>query len=303
MGGAAVTRMSAYPYSSSGPAVLGEGKSGGSWWKNTKDAIKKPWKWKAGNKDQKKDSPTDQWNERAFTAFPPLMAQLSPAVYQGERRSSYPGERTELSGGEQDVPEYEGQRRPRLDSIFPIHDTPPEAAEGGEDSPSLVPPGVVGNRLGGSKAVGRSSSFNETDCRQRRKESEVESQPMTSERRESIDSNNSEDRTLDRRKRRMGAVRQLPVLPKRSGDFDRTDVRSLPETSSYRQRRPTPVPRYGRGRLEIPQYYYGQPIGPPRGTPMPNFPHTPWGLQPDNLPTLSEESDDGIKGFDEFKMY
>ena len=297
-----------YPYSSSGPAVLDEGKSGGGWWKNTKDAIKKPWKWKAGNKDQKKTPPTDQWNERAFTAFPPLMAQLSPAVFQGERRSSYPGERTELSGGEQDVPEYEGQRRPRLDSVFPIHDTPPEAAaEGSEDSPSVVPPVVppvvAGNRLGASKAVGRSSSFNESECRQRRKESEVESPPMPSERRESIDSNNSEDRTLDRRKRRTGAVRQLPVLPKRSGDFDRTDVRSLPETSSHHQRRPTPVPIYGRGRLEIPHYYYGQPLGPPRGTPMHNFPHTPWGLQTDNLPTLSEESDDGIKGFDEFKMY
>lgn len=285
--------MSTYPYSSSGPAVMDEEKSGGSWWKNTKDAIKKPWKWEAGNKDQRKHSPSfqpDPWNERPFRAFPPLMAQLTPAVFQEERRSSYPG------GGEQDAPEYEGQRRPRLDSVFPIHDTPSE--EAAKEAPAVV----EGHRLGGSKAVGRSSSFNETDYGQRRRESEGESQQRTSERRESIDSNNSEDRTLDRRKRRMGAVRQLPVLPKRGGNVDHTDVRSLPETSSHRQRRPTPVPIYGRGRLEIPQYYYGGPIAPLRGTPH-HFPHSPWGPQADNLPTLSEESDDGIKGFDEFKMY
>lgn len=308
--------MSAYPYppwGGSDPAVLDQGKSGrGSWWKNTKDAIKKPWKWKAGSKDQKQQHPQssqqDQWawGERQFKAFPPIMAQLTPAVFQGERRSSYPDERlsTQLSGDRQeDAPEYDSQRRPRLDSIFPMYDTPSEAAAGGDkkrDTPAVA----AVTRLAGGKEVGRSSSFNETDYRQREREregNEEGGQPMTSGRRESVDSNNSGDRTIDRRKRRMGVVRQLPVLPKRSGgSFDRTDVHSLPEISSHRRRRPTPVPIYGRSGFKVPQYY-GQP---PRGTPMHNFPHPPWSPQADNLPTLSEESDnDGIKGFDEFKMY
>lgn len=308
--------MSAYPYppwGGSDPAVLDRGKSGrDSWWKNTKDAIKKPWKWKAGSKDQKQQHPQssvqDQWNERQFRAFPPIMAQLTPAAFQGERRSSYPDERlsTQLSEDRQeDAPEYESQRRPRLDSIFPMYDTPSEAAAG-EDKKRNTPAVAARARVGGGKDVGRSSSFNETDYRQRerqKEENEEEGQHMTSERRESVDSNNSGDRTIDRRKRRMGVVRQLPVLPKRSGgNFDQTDVRSLPETSSHRRRRLTPVPALvGRGGFEVPRYYYGQPL---RGTPMHNFPHSPWGAQTDNLPTLSEESDnDGIKGFDEFKMY
>ena len=306
--------MSFYPYSfesGSDSSAVGQGKADSSWWKNTKDAIKRQWKWRAGNKEGKKRpnyTPTaqqDGWRERPFGAFPPIMAQLNPVGFIDERRrSSNPEEKLakkfRQEEGDFELPEYEGQRRPRLDSVFPMYGTP-----GSRTLPATS-----------STAVGRSSSFNETDggLQEKRRETEgredaeddeaeqPDSHEAADTRRESIDSTGSGERSLDRRKRRMGAVRQLPVLPRRYAGFDRTEVRSLPEISHRRprQRRPTPAPFFERGGLDM----YG-PMSPPRGPPLHNFAYPRWGPpQADNLPTLSEESDNGdIKGFDDFKMY
>ena len=313
--------MSFYPHSfesGSDSSAVNQGKTESSWWKNTKEAIKRHWKSRAGHKQGKKQpnyTPTTQmdlWREHPFGAFPPIMAQLNPMGYIHERRrSSNPEEnrakeftkdqREEESGF--DLPEYEGQRRPRLDSIFPIHGTPPAVSR------TLPVPS--------SAAVGRSSSSNETDSglggrgqeMERRRdeedeeddEAEQDSYEVAGTRRESMDSTGSGERSLDRRKRRMGVVRQLPVLPpRRNTGFDRTEVRSLPEVMSghrrQRLRRPTPAPF---------EYNYSRPINPPMGPPLHNFAYPHWGSPPaDTLPTLSEESDTGdIKGFDDFKMY
>ena len=309
-----------YPPCESSALDHGHGKQDGGWWKNTKDAIKKSWKWKAGNKEQKNRPfyrPTtqqDQWKERPFGAFPPMMSQLTPGGFLQDRRNSNPEEKrakrfTKDQQRDEDfnLPEYDGQRRPRLDSIFPMHDTPSVAAgKLGEAKKNIGLAVNVGPRPGVTKVAGRSSSFNEADCGEREEredeEREQECRGKAGDRRESIDSNSSGDRSLDRRKRRIGAVRQLPRLPKRSAGFDWTEVRSLPETAGHRRRRATPAP-FGGG-VEVSQYHYAQPMSPPRGIPMHNFAYPHWGPPADTLPTLSEESDnDEIKGFDNFRMY
>ena len=163
---------------------------------------------------------------------------MAPGVFQHERRrSSNPEDKLakqlsratpseQAPKGHFDLPEYEGQRRPRLDSVFPIHDTPPAIK-------SPAPPPNIGTRQGGGGggAVGKSSSFNEADVvlkregergdgrrlrkrvaiRRERKqtEGEEEEEEGVPVRKESVD---SEDRTLERRKRRLGAVRELPKL-------------------------------------------------------------------------------------------
>lgn len=255
------------------------------------------------------------------------MSQLSPGVFQHERRSSNPEDRlskqlSRVTTGEQqtpnedfDLPEYEGQRRPRLDNIFPIYDAPSVSAAAAGARKSTSPSLKVGNRLGGSGAVGRSSSFNETDVGVRRKE-KVE--PSTEQgrdetdggdktehtRKESMESTGSEDRTLERRKRRLGAVRQLPKLPPRTG-FEWNEVRSLPEVNHHRRRRPTPVPTpFERREVDVFQPHHPQFMNPSRGVPMHNFSYPHWDSPAESLPTLAEESDSGeIKGFDNFILY
>ena len=287
-------------------------KTDGGWWKNTKDAFKRPWKWKAAKKKPPSYTPTglqEQWGrDRPFGAFPPFMAQLGPGVFQQERRNSNPDEKLLRSSkgqqgkeGKFDLPEYEGQRRPRLDSVFPMRDPPPVAV-GGAKKP-VAPPGPRFNAV----AVGRSSSFNETD-RDRRERSRRETDGEEGRgqvgsghsRGDSVDSTSSGERSLDRRKRRMGAVRQLPKLPlRRNIGCDWTEVHSLPEVGHRRRRRPTPAP-FERGVYDALEYHYGRPVSPP----MHNFAHPQWDSPADGLPTLTEESDSGdIKGFDDFKLY
>ena len=329
--------MAYYPYTPwtmSEPSTMDREKPKDGWWKNTKEAMKKPWKWKAGNKGRKKRpsyTPTTQqekWRERPFGAFPPIMAQLTPSGFGLERRNSCPSERLaqqiNKEGKEKaddfEIPEYEGQRRPRLDSIFPMYDTPSVVADkpGRRNSidhgtASAAPGGAkpepttstnAGQGSAKPKPVPRSSSFNQPDYAEKEKEKEDEEREKeyrarAGTRKESVDSNSSNDRSVDRRQRRTGAVRDLPRLPRRNS-FDRGDVQSLPETALHRRRRPTPVP-IERGPFEL---HYRRPTKPPRGAPAHNFPYPQWGPPADGLPPLTEEGgSDEIKGFDNFKLY
>lgn len=319
--------MSLYPYSraewSSSESSTTDERSkpdGGGWWKNTKDAIKRPWKWKRG--EAKKSPPScDPWKREApFGAFPPFIAQLSPGVssYQQERRNSNPEDRRRTEQQEDfDLPEYGGQRRPRLDSVFPMRHTPAvsKVTERREKTPSSRSNAPGAGLAVSGKAVGRSSSFNEADSRvseSRGKEEEGtgrELEDCTTSgghvRGDSVDSTDgSGDRTIDRRKRRLGAVRQLPKLPPRTNyGYDWTDVHSLPEVGHRRRRRATPAP-LERGAFGSFQPHYRGPMSPPRGTMMQNFSSSPWGSPAESLPTLAEESDSGeIKGFDNFRLY
>ena len=304
--------MSYYPYTawSSETSRERQGSGGGDggrggWWKNKKDAIKKPWKRKTGSKEPQ-PSQGDPWRkERPFGAFPPFMAQLNAGLF--ERRSSDPlvrraAERepaTEDAAGDFDLPQYEGQRRPRLDSVFPMQTGSPPGHQGAQNL--AVPPGP---RAGA--AVGRSSSFNTGD-KVREKgagEDEVDGSEEH-ERKVSADSSASvEDRTLERRRRRMGVVRKIPQLPQRT-KVDWNEIHSLPDFG-HRRRRPTPVPTpFGRGIFDpLPhhRHNYRDPLSPPRGV-LPD--HSQWSSPPEsNLPTLDEESDSSeIKGFDHFRLY
>lgn len=247
-----------------------------------------------------------------FEAFPPIMPQL---MFNHERRNSEPltkpirpllGEpATEDEAKEFELPQYEGQKRPRLDNIFPMHDPPPATSGGARNL--AISPGV-----GGGAAVGRSSSFNETDSRLRergtaRREEEEERDEVDGRgggghvRGASIDSSGSEDRTLERRQRRMGVVRKIPQLPQRKLDW--SEVQSLPEFGPRRWR-PTPVPPASPFGYDFYCHHHARPLSPPRGPMAHHFGYPPWGAPPTNLPPLSEESDSGeIKGFDEFKLY
>ena len=294
--------MSYSPYTPWSSESSQEGSNGGGgWWKNTKAAIKKPWRRKAGSKEgwksQLSSQQRDPWRkEPHFGAFPPLMAQLNAGLF--ERRSSDPlakrgGQATrepateEVATEDFDLPQYEGQRRPRLDSVFPMRDTPPPRGT------RKMSPGGGGRKFSPPRpragaAVGRSSSFNTTADSGAREEVDGHRRDV------SVDSGGSEDRTLERRKRRMGVVRKLPQLPQRS-KVDWNEVHSLPDFGC-RQRRPTPVPA-PLGSFDMPH-----PLGPPRGGH--NFGFPPWGSPPENLPTLAEESDSGeIRGFDDFRLY
>ena len=250
-----------------------------------------------------------------FEAFPPIMPQV---MFNHERRNSEPltkptrpllGEpATEDEAKEFELPQYEGQKRPRLDNIFPMHDPPPATSGGARNL--AISPGV-----GGGAAVGRSSSFNETDSRLREREA-ARGEEEEEERDEvdgrggrghvrgaSIDSSGSEDRTLERRQRRMGVVRKIPQLPQRKLDW--SEVQSLPEFGP-RRRRPTPIPPTSPFGYDFyhHHHHHAQPFSPPRGPMAHHFGYPPWGAPPTNLPPLSEESDSGdIKGFDEFKLY
>ena len=267
----------------------------GGWFKN---AFKNPWKWKRDGGNKAKSTQGEQWKRgRPFGAFPPIMSQLAWGL---ERRNSDPlakrggaalREPATVDASEDfDLPQYEGQRRPRLDSVFAIHDPPP------------APPRPLGG------AVGRASSFNERESafaareRVRRETKEEVDGGEGHVRGVSTDSTGSEERTLERRKRRMGVVRKIPQLPQRSNRFDWNEVHSVPEVS-HRRRRPTPAPttQFERRGFEI---YKPHRAHPPRGALGHNFVPPPWGSPPDSLPTLSEESETGdIKGFDDFKLY
>ena len=301
--------MSLYPYtqwsSSNSSATDDRARTdGGGWWKNTKDAIKKPWRRKRGESKKQPPSRTpatepDQWKrERPFGAFPPIMAQLTPGVYQQERRNSNPEERRRPE--DFDLPEYSGQRRPRLDSVFPMRHAPFTGSGGGEKA--------AGPRPGaGGIAVGRSSSFNEADSRVRgrgRGEGEGDQGTTGHIKGDSVDSSGSGERTIDRRRRRQGVVRQLPRLPPRTSyGHDWNDVHSLPEVG-HRRRRLVPAPLERGGFGGFMQHHYGTPTNPARGTAVQDFTYPLWGSPADSLPTLAEESDSGdIKGFDDFKLY
>ena len=373
--------MAYYPYtpwSMSEPSTMDREKPKDGWWKNTKEAMKKPWKWKAGNKGRKKRpsyTPTtqqEQWRERPFAAFPPIMAQLTPGGFGLERRNSCPSEKLaqqinvykegKKKADDFEFPEYEGQRRPRLDSIFPMYDTPSVVADkpgrrnsidhgtasaapggakpepttstnAGQGGAKPEPTTSTNAGQGGAKPepttstnagqgsakpkpVPRSSSFNQPDYAEKEKEREDEEREKeyrarAGARKESLDSNSSNDRSVDRRQRRTGALRELPRLPRRNS-FDRGDVQSLPETALHRRRRPTPIPQE-RGPFE---FHYRRPTtNPPRAAPAHNFAYPHWGPPADGLPPLTEEGGSGlpplteeggsdeIKGFDNFKLY
>ena len=329
--------MSFYPYTpwssegspkeeTRGEGGEGGGGGGGGWWKN----LKKPWKWKSsGGVDKKKQAQPEplysaiapEERREQFGAFPPMMSRL---MFRPERRNSEPlanpslnkdPAATEDSADEFELPHYEGQKRPRLDNVFPMHDTPAASKSGvgllAGSNPADRP------RIGGG-AVGRSSSFNEAreGWRKRREEEEREEVDGGGGhvRGASIDSSGSEDRTLERRKRRMGVVRKLPQLPQRRLDWN--DVQSLPEIGHHREighhhrrhRRPTPAPAASpfdrRGFGESAHHHAQQPLSPPQGARGHNFSYLPWGSPHETLPTVSEESDSGdIKGFDDFKLY
>ena len=320
-----------YPPWASAPSTLDRDDKKEKWWKNAKEALKKPWKWKHG-RGHKSGSPVytpttqqDHWRERApFGAFPPIMAQLSPRSFNKGRRFSNPEEQLSQQlferGTEEatdfELPEYKPPRPP-LSNLFTMYDAPAISANkpgGGRRvaSPVASPPPNLG-------AVSRKSSFSHGDRERGGEEGEEdgdeerkrEARERGGERRgrshtPSVESAGSNDRSMERRQRRTGAVRELPRLPKRSASFDRADVqshRSLPEVAMHRRRRPTPAPRdmvdYG-----APPYHFARPTSPPRGFAAHNFAYPPWQPHGDGLPPLSEEGDsDDIKGFDSFMMY
>ena len=318
-----------YPPWASAPSTLDREDKKERWWKQAKEALKKPWKWKHGREHKSSPpvyTPTtqqDHWRERApFGAFPPIMAQLSPRPFGKERRFSSPEEQLSQQlferGTEEatdfELPEYKPPR-PLLSNLFTMYDAPAISASkpgGGRRvaSPTTSPPPNLG--------VSGGSSFSHGDRERREDEEEEEGDERKREARErggerrgrshtpSADSVGSNDRSMERRQRRTGAVRELPRLPKRSASFDQADVqshRSLPEVAMHRRRRPTPVPRdmvdYG-----APPHHFPRPTSPPRGFAAQNFAYPPWQPHGDGLPPLSEEGDnDDIKGFDSFMMY
>ena len=315
-----------YPPWGSAPSTLDGQDKTEKWWKNAKDALKKPWKWK---KDKgKKSSPpactpsTQLGAGRPFDRFPPIMSQLS-SLY--ERRISDPEKRPSRRlyerGTEEatdfEPPEYKPPRPP-LSNVFSMYDTPSVTegkaggggavrGEGGGGWRKEEGGGVRRQVPSNAASKQRHGNFN---LEEEEKEGEEKEGESGRERRHtpSAESADSSDRSMERRQRRTGAVRDLPRLPKRSASFDRSDVRShrsLPEAAIRRRRRPTPVPRdivdFG-----IPPRHFARPNSPTEEITAHNFQIPPWQLQRDGLPPLSEEGDasaDEIKGFDSFMMY
>ena len=294
------------PWSSEG-SPKEETRGGGGWWKN----FKKPWKWRSSGgveKKQQQQQPeplytatTPEERRERFGAFPPMISQL---MFLQERRSSEPLTKpslrepaTEDASEEFELPHYEGQKRPRLDNIFPMHDPLPV------DKIAALPP-VDRPRLGGVVSTFGDGGLRGRERVGRGEEREEVDGGGVHVRGASVDSTGSEERSLERRNRRMGVVRKIPQLPQRRLDWN--DAQSLPEFGHRRHQRPTPAPAaspFDRRVLEVPQHHY-RPFSPSRGTRGHDFGYTPWGSPPENLPTLSEESESGdIKGFDDFKLY
>ena len=232
---------------------------------------------------------------------------ISQLVFRPERRSSEPLTKpslrepaTEDASEEFELPHYEGQKRPRLDNIFPMHDPLP----GSGVEKIIASPPVDRSPLGGVV-----NTFNDGGLRGRERVGRGEEREEVDGggvhvRGASVDSTGSEERSLERRNRRMGVVRKIPQLPQRRLDWN--DAQSLPELGQRHHRRPTSAPGaspFDRQVLEVPQHHY-RPFSPPRGTRGHDFGYIPWGSPAENLPTLSEESESGdIKGFDDFKLY
>ena len=319
--------MAAVPYPpwGSAPSTLDGQDKTEKWWKNAKDALKKPWKWKKhkGKSSPPACTPSTQLDARIpFGGFPPIMSQLS-SLY--ERRMSDPEERTSrrlYERGTEDTTDFEPPEykppRPLLSNVFSMYDTPSVIAgkPGGGGAVRREGDGGWRKEEGGERGGRRRQVPSTTASKQRHDNVKLEEEENEEEDKEgetgrerrhtpSAESVGSNDRSMERRQRRTGAVRDLPRLPKRSASFDYSDVKSqcsLPEAAMRRRRRPTPAPRDIVDGIP-PRHFVHSPL---EGITHHNFQILPWQLHPDCLPPLSEEGDasaDEIKGFDSFMMY
>ena len=275
-----------------------------AWWKNAKEVFKKPWKRNQSPREESGVFKSSAQLERAppLPIFLPFERSRSNSTPQQELSQQLHGRETE-EANEFEFPDCGNPtRRPRLDSVFPLQNTsvPKENATKPKRKTAVVYPIAfsvkkIEEMEEKESENGDDKSKEEDGGRHRSREYEIE--PDTDKRKISTSSDVSNDRSIDRKLRRESAVRKLPRLPHRSS-FDQSDTRSyysLPEgriaTSFHHYTKPA-----RRETVAVSPFYATELMVPPRY-------YTPCEPRPDYLPTVSEENDDEIKGFDHFMLY
>lgn len=265
------------------------------WWGNAKQLFLRPWRRRerplrhtsrgntprGSNKKRKKGVRAPQlmytprtWDQQLQEQYQPLplFPQFSPFanISPVKRPFSEPPASTEVTPAStfDPNPPYKSTR-PSLFNVFPMYDTP-----------KVVP--AAGAR--------RHLTPSNMECEH--------------DRRPSVASTSS-DRSEERRQRRTGAIRALPVLPKRDsrsrGDVEQHSTSGSEISSHHGPSRPRDyTPRYE----DYLQHHH--PPLPRNNFAYPNWPPIEPSLNTDpflQLRSIEEEDNDEIKGFDEFMMY
>ena len=244
-------------------------------------------------------SQEDCLRDRVAQQFPPLVKHYSP-----DRPSELAGSSQSGSINSSFHPPPYKPSRPSLKNVFPMYDTPRVAPQ--------KPEGARRHSTGTTNVERQQLIMADRITPPPIEVAKYERPPFAGvprhQRPSSASSSSSNERSVDRRQRRVGAARAIPVLPKRQLRRHNTDP-----TFNFFER-PSEQPHSPRHRQPEESSWFRPHHAPP--APRNNLAYQPRSpdlasedasedFSPDifaKLHSIQEEKDE-IKGFDEFMMY